>query len=387
MRNDNRAFSFPQWRVTRWLAHAGADAPEDIRRALIASLFGTLPIFAGGVVNSVMVAAIIAARLPHPLFIGWLVAEVALCSVRLWVLLVAFKRADQGRPTPTDLYLLLGVAWAASVGFGAFISLLSGDWVVATLACMSAAAMVGGICFRNFGAPRLAAVMILLSLGPTCLAAPFTGEMILIATFIQIPFYLISMRIAAYKLNGLLIATMMAERENERQARHDALTGLSNRTGLMHAVDGRARAEDGPFALLYLDLDGFKAVNDTYGHAAGDRLLTAAAERLKALCRAGDAAARIGGDEFVVIARNIGEAQAAALGERLIREIGAPYDIGADPQATVGVSVGVAFSPRHGADVASLLEKADSALYLAKSSGKSRCVVAADPAAPEAAAE
>ena len=74
----------------------------------------------------------------------------------------------------TSLYILLGLAWAASVGYGTFISLTSGDWVVATLACLSAAAMVGGISFRNFGAPRLAGAMIVLTLGSCCLAAPFT---------------------------------------------------------------------------------------------------------------------------------------------------------------------------------------------------------------------
>ncbi|MGA0533952.1 diguanylate cyclase domain-containing protein [Hansschlegelia sp. KR7-227] len=351
--------------------------PDDIRRALIASLFGTLPIFAGGVVNSIMVAAIIAGRMATPVFLGWLAVEVAICALRLVVLLTCFRNAARGRPTPTDVYLLLGVCWAGSVGFGAFISLLSGDWVIATLACMSAAAMVGGVCFRNFGAPRLAAAMIVLSLGPTCLAAPFTGEWIMVATFVQIPFYLVSMRMAAYKLNGLLVTTMRAQAENQHLARHDALTGLPNRVGLMHAIEERA---DRRVALLYLDLDGFKAVNDGHGHAAGDRLLTCAADRLRTLLRSGDFAARIGGDEFVVVARGVDRRQASSFGERLIQEIGQPYDLGQGLVVRVGVSVGVALAPDHGEDVPDLLDVADTALYLAKTAGKSRCVVAEAPA-------
>ncbi|AIT26346.1 putative membrane protein [Bordetella holmesii 44057] len=75
----------------------------------------------------------------------------------------------RGGPTHTDVYLLLAVAWAASVGYGVTISALSGDWIAITMTCLSAAAMVGGICFRNFGAPRLTAVMVVLALG---LASP-----------------------------------------------------------------------------------------------------------------------------------------------------------------------------------------------------------------------
>jgi len=371
-------FSLPRWRGTRWLTEAGKDVPPEIRRALIASLHGTLPIFAGGVFNSILIAGIVAARLGQPLLIAWFVAEIVIGVARLAVLVISFRRAEAGQGTPTDVYLLLSVVWAASVGYGASICVLSGDWISATIACMSAAAMVGGICFRNFAAPRLVALMIALSLGPICLVAPFSGEPAMLAALVQIPFYLISMRLAAYRLNGLLVNTMEAERENDRRARHDALTGLSNRDGLTQAVDAVSRGERHRLALLYLDLDGFKAVNDTYGHTAGDRLLKAAAARLKGLLRAGDVAARIGGDEFVIIARDVERAQAPAFGERLIREVGAPYDLGNGMTVTIGVSVGVALTPHHGEELPELLQVADAALYQAKLAGKSRCVIATD---------
>lgn len=371
-------FSLPRWRVTGWLADSGPDVPTDIRRALIASLFGTLPIFAGGVFNSLLVASIVAYRLPYAPFFAWVAIEAIVCGVRLVVLLISLRNAREGRETPTDLYLALGLCWAATVGYGAFISLLSGDWVSATLATMSAAAMVGGICFRNFGAPRLSATMTVLSLGPTCLAAPFSGEPVMYATFVQIPFYLISMRMAAYKLNALLVATMRAERESGRQARHDALTGLSNRIGLMQALDDGEKDGGGErTALLYLDLDGFKTVNDAHGHAAGDKLLAAAADRLRGLLRGGDVAARIGGDEFVIVARQVDRAQAPAFGDRLIRELSRPYVLGPGLHVTVGASVGVAIAADHGRDMAHMLDIADAALLSAKMKGKSRCVVAA----------
>ncbi|WP_248311940.1 GGDEF domain-containing protein [Bosea sp. BK604] len=374
----------PRWRWTRWLTDAGPDVPAEIRVALIGSLYGTLPIFAGGVINTIAVSLLITLRIPTLPFILWSAFEIICCLVRLAVLITANKRALQGQSTPTDIYILLGLAWAGGVGYGTFISLTSGDWVVATLACLSAAAMVGGICFRNFGAPRMAGLMIVLTLGACCFAAPFLGEPIMLIVFFQIPFYLFSMTMAGFKLNAMLVSTMRAERENEFHARHDMLTGLSNRAGLSKALDTRLAREANPrrLALIYLDLDGFKAVNDTHGHMAGDRLLQLVAERLRGMIRSGDLAARIGGDEFIVLSEQTETAQLMGFGERLIREISLPYELDNRSAVTVGASIGIALAPEHGMDMASLLSAADMALYQAKSKGKSRCLIA--PPGPHA---
>ncbi|RDJ26836.1 GGDEF domain-containing protein [Bosea caraganae] len=372
------SYSLPRWRWTRWLTDAGHDVPADIRIALIGSLFGTLPIFAGGVINTMAVSLLIALRIPTAPFIFWCGFEIACCLARLAVLVSARKQAERGQPTPTDLFVLLGLAWAAGIGYGTFISLTSGDWVIAALACLSAAAMVGGTCFRNFAAPRMAGLMIFLVLGACCLAAPFLGEPIMLIVFFQIPAYLLSMTAAAYKLNAMLVSTMRAEREHEFHARHDMLTGLSNRSGLSKALDLRFARDAGSrrLALIYLDLDGFKAVNDTHGHMAGDRLLQLVAERLRGMVRAGDLAARIGGDEFIVLSGQTETAQLLGFGERLIREISLPYELDNRNAVTVGASIGIALAPEHGTDMASLLSAADMALYQAKSKGKSRCVIA-----------
>lgn len=378
MKGESPRFSLPRWRLTRWLADAGSDVPTDIRVALIGGLYGTLPIFLGGVINTIAVSFLIAMRLPTWPFFLWCVFKVLCCTTRLIVLLIAQRRAARHEPTPTDLYLLLGIAWAGGVGFGTFISLTSGDWVVATLACLSAAAMVGGICFRNFGAPRMAGLMIFLTLGPCCFAAPFLGEPLMLIVFMQIPFYLYSMSRAGYRLNAMLVSTMQAEREHEFQARHDMLTGLSNRVGLTKALDASlARPAGGQnLAFIYLDLDGFKAVNDTHGHVAGDRLLQLVSERLRRLVRAGDLAARIGGDEFIVLSEQIGTGQLKRFGERLIRDISQPYELDNRISVSIGASVGIALAPEHGLDLESLMSTADAALYQAKSNGKSRCVIA-----------
>ncbi|UQR62309.1 GGDEF domain-containing protein [Bradyrhizobium sp. C-145] len=129
-------------------------------------------------------------------------------------------------------------------------------------------------------------------------------------------------------------------------------------------------------ALLYLDLDDFKAVNDTHGHAAGDRLLESVAERMRGLLREGDLPARLGGDEFVVLAADRTAEEAMTFGWRLVETIGAPYDLGSGTSARIGVSVGIAMSPEHGSRSADLLRVADAALYQAKFDGGSRCQAA-----------
>ena len=376
MQGEATNYSLPRWRLTRWLAEVGPGVPVEIRARLIAGLFGTLPVFAGGVINTIAVSAAIVTRKPTAAFVAWLILEILICIGRLIVLIIARRAATQTRPTPTDIYLLLGLAWSASVGYGVTVSLTSGDWVVATLACLSAAAMVGGICFRNFGAPRLAATMILMSLGPCMAGASVTGEPLLYVVFLQAPLYLFAMTAAAFKLNKMLVATMQAERENDRRARHDPLTGLSNRSGLADAVHAKRAHGEQVFALLFLDLDGFKTVNDTYGHAGGDRLLKMVAERLRHLLRASDVAARIGGDEFVVLATAAAQEDALELGRRLISAVTASYDLGEGISVNIGVSAGIAMAPEHGNDLTDLLAVADAALYEAKTSGKSRCCMA-----------
>lgn len=211
-------FSLPKWRLTRWLTHAGHGTPADIRAALLASLFGTLPIFAGGVINTVLISGIVAWRRPEPLYLSWLILELALAAVRVMVLRSALRAARHGGNTHTDVYILLALLWAFSVGYGVFVTFLNGDWLSATLAGVSCGAMAGGICFRNYGAPRLVAAMIFLSLGPMCLGALFTGEAVTAIVFIQIPFYLVSMSIASHRLNRILVSTMLSERENDRRA-------------------------------------------------------------------------------------------------------------------------------------------------------------------------
>ncbi len=163
-----------------------------------------------------------------------------------------------------------------------------------------------------------------------------------------------------------------AEAEIAFLARHDVLTGLPNRSVLQEFIE-RALPEaerGGRFAILFLDLDRFKAVNDTLGHRAGDELLKQVSARLRAAVRQTDTIARFGGDEFVILQPLVDSPDAAMrLAERIIDVVGQPYVL-EGVQASIGVSVGIAMAPADGSTAGVLLKNADMALYLAKTEGR-----------------
>ena len=164
----------------------------------------------------------------------------------------------------------------------------------------------------------------------------------------------------------------MDSRRLQRAAETDALTGLPNRAYL-HRVIGELledRHDDDLGAVMMLDLDRFKEVNDTLGHHQGDALLSIVSERLRRCVRPSDVVARLGGDEFGVLLRHIDSPTDAMVVARRIRdELGLPFGLG-DVTMQIGGSVGVALIPEHGVDVHLLLQRADVAMYDAKTSGR-----------------
>ncbi|WP_349437663.1 diguanylate cyclase [Pararhizobium sp. A13] len=163
-----------------------------------------------------------------------------------------------------------------------------------------------------------------------------------------------------------------AEAHATHLAHHDALTGLPNRMQFRKRLETalETAVRDGEeLAIHYLDLDGFKPVNDTFGHAAGDILLKQVAERLKSVLRAGDLVARLGGDEFAIL-QHASAARAADVANRCINVLGKPFGI-ENRQIGISVSIGIAVAPENGFDPDELMSAADTALYQAKASGKS----------------
>jgi diguanylate cyclase (GGDEF)-like protein/PAS domain S-box-containing protein len=190
----------------------------------------------------------------------------------------------------------------------------------------------------------------------------------------------ISLRAATFGDRNVVLATLrdIGDRKEAQalilqMARHDGLTGLANRNVFAEAV---ARASAGPrrddsgFAVFYLDLDHFKDVNDTLGHAVGDELLRAVAGRLQSAVRETDTVARFGGDEFAVMSTNIRQTtDLAALGDKLIKALGDPFSIQGN-DIRIGTSIGIAVYGLDAPDAETLLSHADVALYRAKAEGR-----------------
>jgi diguanylate cyclase (GGDEF)-like protein len=162
--------------------------------------------------------------------------------------------------------------------------------------------------------------------------------------------------------------------ELEHQAFHDPLTGLANRLLFMNRVDFVLKRRTGNAAVIYVDLDNFKPINDTHGHEAGDAVLKAAGDRLTASLRPADTAARLGGDEFAVLLVDIPEEHISVVADRIVGNLTQPLEFDGR-ELLVGASLGVATAASGSLDADTLVRNADVAMYVAKHGGKGRLSV------------
>ncbi len=176
-----------------------------------------------------------------------------------------------------------------------------------------------------------------------------------------------------------LVMCALRARHQTHQLKHlalsDHLTGLANRAHFERVLEtefARAVRQDEPFTLLLLDLDGFKAVNDGFGHAAGDETLKEISHRLLTQVRAGDVLARLGGDEFGIVMRDGPTEAAQALARRIVRAVSQPIRLSTGDEVGVGVSVGMAAYANDVMSVRKLVTQADQALYEAKKQNERR---------------
>ncbi len=166
--------------------------------------------------------------------------------------------------------------------------------------------------------------------------------------------------------------------ELAHQAAHDPLTNLPNRAAALRQIEGalaRAARSDHMVGLLFVDLDGFKSVNDTFGHAAGDEVLRTVAGRMRGAVRAGDVVCRLGGDEFVIVVEDAGsEVAVITTAHHVVAAVSHPVPF-ADVEVPIGASIGVGISPDGTSDADTLLGEADAAVYRAKSAGRGQVEV------------
>jgi len=216
---------------------------------------------------------------------------------------------------------------------------------------------------------RLIALAVASLMAPTALAIEWARGMAIdvpvIVAGCAVLFLLVITR-----LHGLVRLLTEALRVVEKQASTDQLTGLANRRMFHERWQSGLRDTVGPTALLYIDLDGFKPVNDTCGHEAGDAVLVEVADRLRGIVRAGDLVARLGGDEFAIILPWTRGDAACDIARRVVEELGEPFDTPVRP-VFIGASVGVVVAEQ-GDDPEQGLRRADAAMYEAKQAGRNR---------------
>jgi diguanylate cyclase (GGDEF)-like protein len=200
---------------------------------------------------------------------------------------------------------------------------------------------------------------------------------LLVGAFVSILVFAVLFTLARSRARALGLVEQKTG-QLRHQALHDALTGLPNRVLALDRAEqmlARSRRSNTPVAALYVDIDGFKHVNDTFGHAAGDELLRIVAQRLRSVVREGDTAARLGGDEFIVLLEGATlDAGAEMVAERLLEVLSLPYDLSnlGGRELSLSASIGIADGLRATAD--GLLAEADVAMYEAKGAGKNRWI-------------
>jgi len=170
--------------------------------------------------------------------------------------------------------------------------------------------------------------------------------------------------------------------ELEYRAFHDALTGLPNRALFLDRLGqavSRAKREDGRVAVMFIDLDNLKPINDTLGHAAGDEVIRRASERIRRCVREADTLARVGGDEFTLLLPDVSVLEdAETVAEKARASVAQSFLIGGR-EVSISTSIGIAVYPRDGGDAETLMQRADEALYRAKETGKNRFLFASPP--------
>jgi diguanylate cyclase (GGDEF)-like protein len=369
-------------RAADWLVGSSEGQSHGIQRQLLRhSLMKKKTLVVGILVTTFMAltAAVISGR---GWAYAWLLAEIILGGLRL-AILTSFEKAEvRGKVGNAIAPVIAGLVWVIVLSAAYYLCVASGEWILILLAGIGLAGILGGVSSRNAGTPRYGIIVMCLVALPYSLAAIMSPISYLFIIGFQIPLCLAGMILVLLENYKILLGLYQAEQENLRLAQHDLLTGLPNRIMKLKRFDELLRglllpAATGQqhFTVLCLDLDGFKEVNDRFGHAAGDAVLIAVACRLRDSVRDEDFVCRVGGDEFVVLLPALSAGEAASIARRIIDEISKPYDLGLSMQPRVGISIGGACAPRDGVNADELLRSADHALYEAKRRGKGVYVV------------
>lgn len=363
--------------------------PDAVYRDLVSTLFTmTMPIVGFGMLY-LIVGTLIYLRWPDGVIAALTGVAVFITAVRAW-LIRAYHRAGGATQEIAALkkwerrYAALTYIFAALLA-GLNIRALMVHVSLIHIGTISLIFTFGaGIVSRNASRPRLCVISLALAVLPTSVAMlvhamteysePLHAEFFAFEGVLLMVVALMSLDSVRH-LYASSVDHLTTKHDLANLARHDPLTGLPNRLLLRESFLvslERSRGNGDQLAVHYLDLDGFKGINDRHGHPAGDQLLQEVARRLKAAVRVGDVVSRLGGDEFLLIQTEVQhQDQAELLARRVIRQLSEPYLID-DVEMRVSVSVGIAMAPEYGLDLERLIACADAALYQSKARGKAQ---------------
>jgi diguanylate cyclase (GGDEF)-like protein len=336
-----------------------------------------------------VVGCLILSAWPDPMIAALTVGAAGITGARAW-LLAAYLRSG-GSSQPIDALRLWERRYARATYIfalllaGLAVRTLTVEQPLMHMTTMSLIFTFGaGVVSRTAGRPAICTISIALAVAPTALAFLMHGLKSSDVT-LQTEFYLLQAGLlSAVAIMSLASARhqyyaavqhLTAKHDLGLLARSDPLTGLPNRLLLREAFQPSVKSSAATgrrLAIHYLDLDGFKAINDGNGHPTGDEVLREVARRLNRIVRAGDTVSRLGGDEFLIVQAGIEHrSEAELLARRAVRKLSAPYFI-QGRELRLSVSIGIAMSPEFGTDLEHLIACADAALYRAKSGGKAQ---------------
>ena len=364
-----------------WLLAGPRPQPDDVHNDLLQQRTNKTKTLVVAVAASLLIASLSAALTGAAWAYAWVLAEIVLGSTRISLMMRALAKAKRDRRTPANVApIWAGLSSVILISAGCYQCVASGVMPLVLMAGIGLANLVGGIASRNAGTPRYGILLICILTLPFAVATLLSPVPFLFIIGLQTPVYTAGMIFLLLENHNILLDLHLSERNNRLMAHHDLLTGLPNR-----ALNQKLFAEmlDGPWpdaastksklTVFCVDLDGFKGVNDRFGHAAGDAVLVAVAKRLCASVRDADMVCRIGGDEFVILLPDITDDEAAAVAQRIIARVAEPFEF--VPAARVGASIGLASAPRDGVTADDLLSAADRAMYEAKRRGKGAFVI------------
>ncbi len=339
-----RAYSvehaLPRYRFLRWLSGCDRTLPEEVMVRLSGGAIMHLPLLLAGMTCTLIAGVAMLIDAPSPFMLAWVTLILALMVGRVLEYRWRLKRAQRGQSTPVDGVLILALLWALSLGGLGAYALVAAPPALKLVAIGTLLVVSSSYPALCIGRPRLSVLLVLLADVPLKLAVPFQAESAYWIFVAQGPIYWLATLWFSCYLNGFAERALLGESRSRFQAEHDHLTGLHNRPGFYRRVDELRRSVAGvlPATLYYIDLDGFKQINDHQGHEAGDALLVDVARLFQQVLRQQDIVVRWGGDEFLLLLPGASEFLAADIAERLltsVKALGMTYP-------GVGMSMGIA---------------------------------------------